>query len=253
MGPRSPASINNRYFYLEGGWVRLPKVRSDPTMTPCQTMNGTIPTKVDISLKSNLTATLRITASSGAVGTKLDSPDPDPENPQYDGWGLHNAVVSNMVPDNRDNLRFIAGYGLPYRINNNLPSASITGAIPDETNFNWIQFGQDLSTKIASFPTNGQRGWELIQQLAQTHELGNRVRSRDGESRCRFKRRIQSISDWTANASFFFRPRTILPAKLRTAISASGSPTTIAINDSGLPADVSEFPVPPSGDRYVVA
>ena len=62
-----------------------------------------------------------------------------------------------------------------------------------------------------------------------------------------------SISDWSANASFFFRPRTILPAKLRTAISTSGNPTTIALNDSGLPAEVSEFPVPPSGERYVVA
>ena len=72
-----------------------------------------------------------------------------------------------MVADGRDNLRFIAGYGLPYRINNNLPSAEITGAVPDETNFNWIQYGQDLSTKIASFPTTARRGWELIQQLAQ--------------------------------------------------------------------------------------
>ena len=61
-----------------------------------------------------------------------------------------------------------------------------------------------------------------------------------------------SITDWSANASFFFRPRTILPAKLRTAITASGNPTTITLNDSGLPADVSEFPVPPSGERYAV-
>ena len=25
LGPRSPAKVGNRYFYLEGGWVRLPK------------------------------------------------------------------------------------------------------------------------------------------------------------------------------------------------------------------------------------
>ena len=61
-----------------------------------------------------------------------------------------------------------------------------------------------------------------------------------------------SISDWSANASFFFRPRTILPAKLRTAISASGTLATIVLNDSGLPAEVSEFPVPPAGAQYPV-
>ena len=249
LGPRSPAKVGNRYFYLEGGWIRLPK--SDPSDDTLSDDERHYPNEAGhlIEIESNGDIT-----DHGVIWrsrTKLDSPDPDPENPQYNGWGLHNAVVSNMVPDSRGNLRFIAGYGLPYRINNNLPSASITGAIPDESNFNWIQYGQDLATKIASFPTNGRRGWELIQQLAQimNWEIGfgpamgkvDAIQAADA-----------SITDWSANASFFFRPRTILPAKLRTTISASGSPTTIAINDSGLPADVSEFPVPPSGDRYTV-
>ena len=249
LGPRSPARINNRYFYLEGGWVRLPKSDQSDDTLPDDERHYPNEAGHLIEIESNGDIT-----DHGVVWqsrSKLDSPDPDPENSQYNGWGLHNAVVSNMVPDNRDNLRFIAGYGLPYRINNNLPSASITGAIPDETNFNWIQFGQDLSTKIASFPTNGRRGWELIQQLAQlmNWEIGfnpamgkvDAVQAGDA-----------SITDWSANGSFFFRPRTILPAKLRTTITASGSPTTIEINDSGLPAEVSEFPVPPSGDRYAV-
>ena len=249
LGPRSPAKVGNRYFYLEGGWVRLPK--SDATDETLPDDERHYPNSAGhlIEIESNGDIT-----DHGIVWrsrSKLDSPDPDPENPQYDGWGLHNAVVSNMVADSRDNLRFIAGYGLPYRINNNLPSASITGAIPDETNFNWIQFGQDLSTKIASFPTTARRGWELIQQLAQlmNWEIGfgpamgkvDAVQAADA-----------AITAWSANASFFFRPRTILPAKLRNAISASGNPTTIALNDSGLPADVSEFPVPPSGERYAV-
>ena len=208
LGPRSPASVNNRYFYLEGGWVRLPKSDPSDDALPDDERHYPIEGGHLIEIESNGDIT-----DHGIVWrsrSKLDSPDPDPENPQYDGWGLHNAVVSNMVPDRRDNLRFIAGYGLPYRINNNLPSASITGAIPDETNFNWIQFGQDLSTKIASFPTNGRRGWELIQQLAQlmNWEIGfgpamgkvDAVQAADS-----------AITDWSANASFFFRPRTILP------------------------------------------
>ena len=249
LGPRSPARVGNRYFYLEGGWVRLPK--SDATDDTIPNDERHYPNSaghlIEIESNGNITDHGIVWRSR----SKLDSPDPDPENPQYDGWGLHNAVVSNMIADGRDNLRFIAGYGLPYRINNNLPSAEITGAVPDETNFNWIQYGQDLSTKIASFPTTARRGWELIQQLAQlmNWEIGfgpaigkvDAVQAADA-----------AITDWSANASFFFRPRTILPAKLRAVISASGNPTTIALNDSGLPADVSEFPVPPSRERYAV-
>ena len=95
------------------------------------------------------------------------------------------------------------------------------------------------------------RGWELIQQLGQlmNWEIGfgpamgkvDAVQAVDS-----------SITDWSANASFFFRPRTILPAKLRTAITTNGNPATIGINDSGLPAEIAEFPVPPSGERYTV-
>ena len=61
-----------------------------------------------------------------------------------------------------------------------------------------------------------------------------------------------TISDWSANASLFFRPRTILPAELRTAIVATGTPTSIQLNHSGLPAEVSEFPSPPTGVAYRV-
>ena len=249
LGPRSPASVNNRYFYLEGGWVRLPKSDQSDDTLPDDERHYPNEAGHLIEIESNGDIT-----DHGIVWrsqSKADSPDPDPDNPQYDGWGLHNAVVSNMVADNRDNLRFIAGYGLPYRINNNLPSASITGAIPDETNFNWIQFGQDLSTKIASFPTNGRRGWELIQQLAQL--MNWEIGFNPAMGKVDAVQAVDSaITDWSANASFFFRPRTILPAKLRTAITASGNPTTITLNDSGLPAETSEFPVPPAGERYPI-
>ena len=245
IGPKSPVKSGSDYFYLEGNWYRRPSDDADvPDKFYYPNEGGHL---IEIESNGDITDHGIIWRSR----TKLDSPNPDPEDPQYNGWGLHNAVVSNMAADSRGNLRFIAGYGLPYRANNNLPTADITGAIPDESNFVWVQWGQDLSTKIASFPTNARRGWELIQQLGQlmNWEIGfgpamgkvDAVQAVDS-----------SITDWSANASFFFRPRTILPAKLRSAISASGNPTTIALNDSGLPAEVSEFPVPPSGDRYTV-
>ena len=247
LSARSPVKMGSRYFYLEGQWLRLPK--SDPTDDELPDDERYYPNEAGqlIEIQSNNDIT-----DHGIVwrsASKLDSPDP--EAGYYDGWGLHNAVVSNMIVDTRDNLHFVAGYGIPYRIINDLPVISQEGAIPDATNFVWMQWGQDLATKIPSFPTTDKRSWDLIQQLVEV--MGWEVGFGPGMGKVQALQAAQpSISDWSANASFFFRPRTILPAKLRTAISASGSLTTIELNDSGLPAEVSEFPVPPAGAQYPV-
>ena len=123
--------------------------------------------------------------------------------------------------------------------------------MPSLSNFQWLQWGKDLSTKIASFPTGGARVWALIQNVAQimNWEIGFGPDRRKVDA---IQAAHSSISDWGANASLFFRPRTILPAKLRTAIGGSGTPSMIALNDSGLPAEMAEFPAPPSGERYAV-
>ena len=241
LGPRSPAKMGSRYFYIEGGWVRLQN--DDPPDENYYPDDGGH--LIEINANSSITDHGLVWRSA----SKLDSPDPEAE--RYDGYGRHNAIVSNMVADSRNNLQFVCGYGLPYRLNNNLPDAAIRGDIPDVTNFNWIQYGQDLATKIASFPTSGRRAWDLIQQLAQLMgwEIGFGPNLRKGEE---LQAVNANISDWSANASFFFRPRTILPAKLRAATTASGNPTTLALNDSGLPAEVAEYPVPPAGERHTV-
>ena len=119
------------------------------------------------------------------------------------------------------------------------------------SNYHWLQWGKDLSTKIASFPTTDVKAWELIQQLAQLMGweigFGPGVRKVDA-----IQAAHSSITDWGANASFFFRPRTILPAQLRVSIGSTGSVTSIRLTDSGLPAEMSEFPDPPSGESYLV-
>ena len=246
LGPRSPATLGSRYFYLEGGWVRAPKTSADAAIPDDEhhypNQGGTL---IEIESDESITDHGIIWRSA----KKIDSPDPESEI--YDGWGLHNAIVSNLLADDRDNLHCIAGYGLPYDIDANSPLARTVNPIPDESNFVWVQWGQDLATKIASFPTTARRGWELIQQLAQLMNWEIGFGPAKGEVDV-LQAAHSSISDWSANASFFFRPRTILPAKLRTAISASGSLTTIRLKDSGLPAEVSEFPDPPSGERYTV-
>ena len=247
LSARSPVKMGSRYFYLEGQWLRLPK--SDPMDDELPDDERYYPNEggqlIEIKRNNDITDHGIVWRSA----SKLDSPDPEAD--YYDGWGRHNAVVSNMIVDTRDNLHFVAGYGIPYRIINDLPVISQEGAIPDATNFVWMQWGQDLATKIPSFPTTDKRTWDLIQQLVEIMgwEVGFGPRMNKVDA---LQAADSSISDWSANASFFFRPRTILPAKLRTAISASGSPTTIELNDSGLPAEVSEFPVPPAGAQYPV-
>ena len=249
VGARSPVERNGSYFYLEGGWVRQSK--DDP-------LDETIPddqhhypnqggTLIEIASDDSITDHGQVWRSA----TKQDSPDPENEDGVYDGWGLHNAVLSNMIVDDRGNLHFVAGYGSPYNIRENLPFSSNREPVPALSNYHWLQWGKDLSTKIASFPTTDVKAWELIEQLAQL--MGWEIGFGPGVRKVNaIQAAHSSISDWGANASFFFRPRTILPAHLRTAISASGTLSTLALNDMGLPAEASEFPVPQAGERYSV-
>ena len=250
LSSRSPAKMGSRYFYLEGGWVRRPK---DP-----DTAEETYPD--DQYYYPNEGGKLIEIESNDAVtdhgqvwrsATKQDHPDADDDSPIHDGWGLFNAIISNIVVDERGNLHFVAGFGSPYNVDENLPFSSNREPVPSLANFQWLQWGKDLATKIASFPTGGARVWALIQQVAQimNWEIGFGPDKRKVDA---IQSAHGSITDWGANASLFFRPRTILPAKLRASIGASGTPSTIALNDSGLPAEASEFPVPPSGERYGV-
>ena len=248
LSARSPAEMGSRYFYVEGGWVRPEKTSTDDDVPDEEhhypDEGGRL---IEIESDDSITDHGIIWRSA----TKEDSPDPDAESEIYDGWGLHNAIVSNLLVDDRDNLHCIAGYGLPYDVENNSPLARTAEPSPDKANFVWLQWGQDLATKIASFLTTGSRAWDLIQELAQlmNWELGF---GPDANKVAAVQVADTTISDWSANASLFFRPRTILPGKLRTAITTSGTVTTLAIDDSGLPAEVSEFPDPPSGERYTV-
>lgn len=248
VGPRSPAKMGSRYFYLEGGWVRRPKSSTDDDIPDEEHYYPNEGGKlIEIESDNSVTDHGQVWRSA----TKQDHPDAVDDSPIYDGYGLHNAVISNIEVDERGNLHFVVGHGSPYNVRENLPFTSNREPVPALSNFPWIQWGQDLATKIASFPTGGVRVWQLIQQLAQlmNWEVGFGPGARKVDA---IQAAHAGITDWGANASLFFRPRTILPATLRTGISASGTPTQIELNDSGLPAEMAEFPAPPSGERYPV-
>ena len=248
LSVRSPVKLENRYLYLEGGSVRLPRTDRTDFSLPEDERHYPNESGRLIEIESDDTIT-----DHGVVfrsGTKLDSPDPDIDTDQYDGWGLHNSIVSNMAADRRDNLHFIAGFGLPYEIEKNTPRTRNAEPAPDLDNFIWVQWGQDFATKIATFATQDNIAWDLIQKIAQlmNWEIGFGPRKTKVDA---LQERVTSVSDWSANASVFFRPRTIIPARLRTAL-AAGTLGSIFLDFIGVPAEILEFPVPPAGEVYKI-
>lgn len=249
IGARSPVKMGSRYFYLEGGWARRPKDNpADVTLPHDQhhypNEGGRL---IEIKTDDTITDHGRLWRSA----TKADSPNPDTDDMTYDSWGLHNAVISNMIADDRDGLHFIAGYGSPYNVNENLPFSSNRNPIPALSNYPWLTWGKDLPTKIASFHETDIKVWDAIQDLARLTgwEVGFRPNVRKVEA---IQAAQPSLTNWAANASLFFRPRTVLPARLRNSVSASANLSTFSINDSGLPAEIAEFPAPAAGERYAV-
>ena len=233
LSARSPAKMGSRYFYLEGGWVRREKTSTDDDVPDEEhhypNEGGTL---IEIESDDSITDHGIIWRSA----TKAESPDPDEDNPVYDGWGLHNAVVSNLLADDRDNLHCVIGYGTPYDIEDNSPLSRVNAPIPNIANFPWIQWGKDLSSKIVQFKTAGKTYWGLAEQLAQLlgWELGFGPAAEVVEA---FQTEHSGASDWSANSLIFLRPPSVRKGALRTAVAASGT-ASIAIDGVG----VGDFP-----------
>ena len=244
LSARSPVKNGNSYFYLEGGWVRQARDSDDDPIDQYYYPNqgGRL---IEIDSSDNIVDHGQIWRNA----TKEDSPDSD--NAIYEGYGLFNSVVSNMIADHRGNLSFIIGYGLPYEMDENLLFLNNQEPITTPSNFHWIQWGQDLATKIESFDSNSANAWALIQNLAQLMDweigVGPAISLVDA-----IQALHSNLSDWSANACIFFRPRSIVPAELRAALTAVQTITSIGLNLSGLPAELAEFSAPPSGSSYII-
>ena len=225
LSARSPVEMDGRFFYVEGGWVRREKTSTDDDVPDEEhhypNEGGRL---IEIESDDSVTDHGQLWRSA----TKAESPDPDEDNPVYDGWGLHNAVVSNLLADDRDNLHCVIGYGLPYDIEANSPLTRVNEPIPNIANFNWIQWGKDLSSKIVQFKTAGKTYWSLAEQLAQLlgWELGFGPAAEVVEA---FQTEHSGSSDWSANSLIFLRPPSVRKGTLRTAIAASGA-ASIAID-----------------------
>ena len=237
LGARSPCVLNNRYYYFEGGWVRRAKTSVAPDAPAAEhyypNSGGTL-----IEILSN-----NIAVNHGsAERTETIDDSPDPSNPIYDGFGLRNACVSNLACNHQaDTVNLIAGFGIPYRLADNLPTQSREHSINTIDNFDWIQYGKTLSTKLSTYKTADRQVWDMITELGRAidYEVGF------GPSPAVVASGMAadaSLTEFAANATVYFRQRTILPATLRTAIAATGTPTTILLDA----ATLSEFPNAPN-------
>ena len=222
IGARSPVKHGSDYFYLEGGWARRPTDDDDvPDKFYYPNEGGRL-----IEIESDDTVT-----DHGIIwrsATKSDSPDIGED--RYNGYGLHNAIVSNMIVyDN--SLRVVAGYGNPYRIANNLPTVSHENQALDFANFVQVGWGRELAGKVASFPVSDQQGLALLQSLASLG-FANIGVSPTAETDARLAG--EAVTDWQRLASIYYRGRNDAQVTLRTAV-GSGAVSQLNVDAVRLP------------------
>ena len=232
VGPRSPVKRGSDYFYLEGGWARLPKTSTDDDVPVEEHYYPNEGGRL-IEIESNGDIT-----DHGVVwrsAARADSPNPESE--VYDGWGLYNSVVSNMIADDQDNLHFIAGYGLPFLIANNLPASTALGESSRIDNFAWLQFGTNLPMKLENVVLEGKDYWSACVDMAVLNdsELGFTPQASLASA---YETANPTADLWEAWSTLFFRERTIVAGELRAALAIGSTATTTDVDGVGL----TEFP-----------
>ena len=210
---------NRNIYYLEGGWLN--------TMP-----NGIYPSDDEAGhLIEILVATEEIVDR--GLAWRSETPDLQDDNTlvndKHEGYGVHNAFISNMVQDRYNNLHFIAGFGAPYDLTTSFTGddaelvSKTSDPIDKITNFNWVQWGCDLASKITSFPTNGANLWSLLEGLASLvdYEMGFGV---DHALISSLKLEYPSLdNEFGLNANLFFRPRAIRSGHLQEDITSTSA------------------------------
>ena len=183
-------------FYLEGSWMNTLPFGSYPSASSAGSL-------IEIDAISN------VLTNQGLIWVSEVSPDP--VNPTQDGFGVHNAIVSNMVFDNRDNVHFVTGFGLPFDLDpdSSSPETLTTSPVSKKTNFQWIQYGFDLAGKIERVDTNNQDVWTTIETMAalSSYEVGF---SSDQDLLKKVETLSEPGTEFGRQANCFFRPRSLI-------------------------------------------
>ena len=163
----------------------------------------------------------------------LDSPNPEAADRRYDGWGLHNAITSNMIVGSKDTLNFVAGFGYPFRTAENLPSTNPIVLDGDVGNFAWLQYGRSLSTKLENATLEGTDYWSACTQMAvlSNAEIGFSPRQNIVAA---YLAANPSANVWEARSTIFMRKRAVGTGQLQTALTSGAVITTLALDKTDL-------------------
>lgn len=234
VGARSPVQAGSNYYYLEGGWVRRSQSTDDDEDIGEDEHH--YPSEGGRLIRVNADDSVTDLGVVWRTGTIENSPNPEQAD-IYAGWGLFNAVTSNLIVDDEGVLHFVSGTGLPFRRNNNLPIVQFVDVVNRVDNFAWLQYGTRLPMKLERVALEGSDYWSAVSKLAILNdaEIGVSPRS---ERVSAYLTANLSVDEWLARSTLFYRDRTILAGSLRTAIASSGTITTIDVNDGTL----TEFP-----------
>ena len=133
-----------------------------------------------------------------------------------DGLGQYTSFCSNLLSvesqSGKDVLHLVAGYGLlanPAGYNSSQGTIHSTDVLYPEVrdldNFMWLQYGQELVTKLSVFPTNGSTVWSLLEQLAIICDFEVGFTSGQDELEDSSIEDLNAVDD--AVGYLFFRPR----------------------------------------------
>ena len=227
LGPRSPAVIGTSVYYLEGGSVRSTgATEADRDLNYYPNEGGKL---IEIQ-NDNTIVDHGIIWRSGNV---LDSPNPEAADRRYDGWGLHNAVTSNMMVGDNDTLHFIAGYGYPFRTAENLPTTNPIILDGNLENYNWLQYGTPLPMKIPHIKLGNTDYWSACTNMAvlANAEIGFSPKQNVVTP---YLTANPTANAWETWSTLFFRDRRVRTGQLSMALTSSTVLTSLVINDTDL-------------------
>lgn len=194
FGPRSLTEYKGRIYFVEGQWIS-------------GFSNKTYPTFSDAGHLQSIDRHGMIVDEGGVWRSYYDKKGGT-------GLGMHTAFPSNLHYDNlTDSLFFIAGYGLPIDVDADSIATVNTPLAQDLTNWVWLQYGQNLSTRISEFRTNGISAWELMSRLAKVVDWEIGFTEAVNELDALYTTN-PTIERFTPKRYLFFRPRSMRQSDL---------------------------------------
>ena len=134
-------------------------------------------------------------------------------DPGGSGIGIHTAFCSNLHRSEQDNaLHLISGYGLLSDSAQKTQQSQNDAITKSVDNWVWLQYGKELATKIAIFPTNDRTAWDLLEELARVCDF--EVGFTSGQEEIDTFKQTHPGFSGEPKGYLFFRPRRVEASNL---------------------------------------